>query len=231
MRRIAFAASLLALVGFTPAAKAVPVDVTYNVTTTLQVLGGALGIGSGVGTTTVRYRGAAGNPTTGSAQIRTINLANTINVNGAVLGQSWIITGTQMLTAGPVAPRGTVTGSWNFAIPLTGVGLANIHCTNTVATPVNGCTGLSLPSSIPVAAPISIGTTLAGTAAPGPFPTTFTVSGIFGTFQGISITAISTLSEASRTTIPEPTSLSLLWIGLAGLAGGRSWQRRRTRVV
>jgi MYXO-CTERM domain-containing protein len=50
------------------------------------------------------------------------------------------------------------------------------------------------------------------------------------TMAGLPITATLTFSEVARhVVVPEPTSFSLVGLGLLGLAGGAGWRARRAR--
>jgi len=227
---------LLLLIGTAPAAQAVPVDVVYSVSTSAAVLNGAIPIGSFSGTATIRYRGSGtfSSPVVdhGPARLMSWNSAGPISV---AVGTA-LITGSQSLSTGIqwMGMTGTLQSTGKIFLPLRATGTAAAHCTNTGAG--TSCTGvIGLPSSFPTSGPLPISTVLAAlasapiTTGAGDPKATFSLFGLLGTFNGIAIEGTSTLTELSRTQIPEPSSLSMLWLGIAGLAGGRSWLRRRQR--
>lgn len=230
----AMAAGLLLLLGAAPTAQAVPVDVVYSVSTSAAVLSGAIPIGTFNGTATIRYRGSGtfSSPTIdhGPARLMSWNSAGPINVT---VGTA-VVTGSQTFATGIqwMGVTGTLKSTGLIFLPLSGVGNAAAHCTNTGAG--TACTGvIGLPSSVPTSGPIPISTVLVAlgsapiTTGAGDPMTTFSLFGLLGTFNGIAIEGTSTFTELSRTQIPEPSSLSMLWLGLAGLAAGRSYLRRR----
>lgn len=239
MRKLALATGLLILIGFAPTVQAIPVDVTYSITGTTAVLTGAIPIGSFSGTATIRYRGSgtisAPEVDHGQARIMTWNTSGPVNASGGLLGTA-VITGAQTLNTGiqKMGLIGTLKSSGLIFLPLAGTGTASAECNNVGAG--TNCTGvIGIPAGIPTSGPLAIDTVMAAlasapiTTGAGDVKATFSLFGQLGTFNAIAIEGTATLTELSRTQIPEPSSLSMLWVGLAGLAGARSWQRGRTR--
>jgi hypothetical protein len=237
MRKFALSLGLLALAALAPAAQAVPVDVHYDVTTTAAVVNGLIGVGTFTGTSTVRYRGSG----TISAPVVEHGLANIvtwvssgpISVAHSLLGTA-VVTGQQTLSVG-WQPKGSLKSTGQVALHLRGTGTALAHCNNTGTGAACTAAPISIPASVPQNGTLPVSTVLAGlagapiTTGAGNIKSTFTVFGFLGSFNGIAISGTSTFTEVSRTQVPEPSSLSMLWVGVAGLAGARSWHRRRVR--
>jgi hypothetical protein len=238
MRKLALTTGLLVLLGFGGNAQALSIDVQYNVSSSLAVLNGLLPVGSLSGPITVRYSGnAAGTAIVpGKARILTWQGNGPISVVSPLLGGA-SVTGTQSL-AGGLQSQGGFTFGGNLLLPLAGAGAATIQCNITVGGLPGACLAapLSLPTGVPLPGPASVSTVLLGlatapiTTGAGDMLGTFSMSGFFGSFGGFPISGTSTFTEVSRTATPEPSSLSMLWLGVAGLAGARSWSRRRARA-
>jgi hypothetical protein len=220
---------LLVLTGLAPVAKAVPVEVTYSVSTAVNLPLLALNLGTLTGTSTIRYLGTGANTLSGPsggfvgpARIRTLNAAGPLNFQVLVLGTG-TLTGFASVAAGPEVNGALAALGGPLQLPLDGAAGGFIHCTGAVcAHPL-----LALPVSVNIPISLVFNTVLQDLTAFPTAPGVLTLVGGFGTFGGVSLTATSTLTEISRTAVPEPGTAVLVWLGLVGRAGVRARARRQ----
>jgi len=231
MRKAVLAVGLFVLMGLAPVARAVPVEVTYSVSTvvTLPLLG--IQLGTLTGQSRIRYLGTGANTTTGPvggfvapARIQSFVAAGPLNFQILALA-----TGTFSGFAS-VADFGNVNGSvaglgGPVLLPIAATAGGTLHCAGAVcANPL-----VNIPASVINQIALVFNTVLSDATAFPSVGNILTLVGGFGTFGGVSLTATSTLNEISRTAVPEPGTASLVWLGLVGLAGAR-WRVRRRRL-
>jgi hypothetical protein len=257
MRKSLAVVGLMALLGFAPAAKAVPVEVFYSVTSvvTIPSLGG-LPLALMGGFATLRYQNAtAGGQVINDGDMRFQSFSVTGNlilyVPGSIVGSPVLsMTGPFGFATGPIAGtngvgasnQAIITGS-GVAARLEGVASGLAHCTGALCgTPTVPIPGGSV--FVPVTLPFhtvaingnagfagnylgNANNAPGGTAYPGAQPQ-ISLQGNFGLFGGIPIFVNNQMTEISRTVVPEPGTASLVWLGLVGIAGAR-WHRRTRR--
>jgi hypothetical protein len=231
-RAILAAVACVALLGLGPAAHAYTMEITYDITGSATL--GGIGMGTVSGNVGISYSatGTAGQVTSSS---------------GTVLkGPAHLLGGT---LSGPISfmfAGDTVTGQLTAIIPGTAPGsltTAGALSFPAVSLAVNGfihCSGatcgvVSLPSGVPVnltslfhsiVLPVHI-----PSAAPGSsLQTSFAWSGIsLGHIASMPLVLTVTGQEVSRHLVPEPSTLPLLAMGLAGLAAVGTGLRRKRR--
>jgi hypothetical protein len=216
---------VLFVLGMAPAAQAVPVEVNYSVSSTLTLPALALTLGTLTGSSTIRYVGTGLNTTNGPAggfaapaRIQSFNAAGPL----AFAVGTASFTGS-VAAAAPAQVNGALASAGGaLTLPLAGSASGSIHCTGAL------CAGVGLPASVPVPISLVFNTVLSDASAVPTGPGALTLVGALGTFAGFTIIATTTLTEISRTVVPEPGTASLVWLGLTGLAGAR-WHLRRRR--
>jgi len=239
MKRLALVSALLLGFGIAaPNAHATALDVTYNLSGALSVAG-AIPAGNLTGTVTVRYAApgltglismtGTGNPIHGPVHVEGGNLAAAINI-GSVPS---LVPGMTGNLAGAINPSGigNLASSGNlFISSATGMLFGPLHC---LATPAK-CGSLSPPMipSVPlsISMPFHLILNAPAVTSGGNLFLTFTALPMtVATMLGLPVTATLTFSEVGRhVAIPEPTSFSLVGLGLLGLAGGVGWRARRS---
>jgi MYXO-CTERM domain-containing protein len=229
MRKAVFSIGLLLLMSLAPAAKAVPVEITYSVSSVITLPALATVLGTMSGTATIRYVGTGANGTTGiggfvaPARVQSFNASGPLSFTVAALAPG-TITGVATVSEGAnsngalAAPLGALT------LPFAGPGGGFIHCFG----PLCSHPLVAIPASVTIPISLVFNTVLSDATAVPSVGSILTLVGGFGTFGGVPLTATSTLTEISRTAVPEPGTASLVWLGLAGLAGAR-WHRRRRK--
>ena len=231
MRNAVFAVGLFVLMGLAPVAKAVPVEVTYSVTSVvnLPLLGTQLGVLTGQ--STIRYLGTGANTTSGPvggfvapARIRSFQASGPLSFTVAAAGTG-VITGFVNLSAGGQVNGSVAALGGPVLLPIAATPTGFIHCTGALC----GNPLISLPVSVSVPISLVFNTVLSDAAAFPSVGNVLTLVGNFGTFGGVPLTATSTLNEISRTAVPEPGTAALVWLGLVGLGGAR-WRVRRQRM-
>jgi hypothetical protein len=231
MRKAVSVLGLLVLMALAPVAKAVPVEVTYSVSTVVNLPILALQLGTLTGTSTIRYNGTGLNTTNGplggfvgAGRIQSLAVAGPLNFQVLALGTG-TLTGFVGVSAGPSVNGALMGLGGPLQLPLGGTATGFIHCTGAVcAHPL-----LALPVSINIPISLVFQTVLSDATAFPTGPGALTLVGGFGTFGGVPLTATSTLTEISRTAVPEPGTAALVWLGLVGMAGMR-WRARRQRI-
>jgi len=227
MRRIVPLIALLLLLGSAPAARAGQITIDFDLSgSSIAILGGAIVVppdGSITSAFTKLQVEGSGNAaaSSGPARLASLTLAGTIS--GTLLGGAMTVTG-----GVNASQSGSATGLLNPALTLAAVGGPGVLSINALinCTPGTAC---GLVGTFPVS--------ITG-------PHTFLP---FGSFQVGNINSVgnATLSgqlsltlggqtavfnligaEITRTYIPEPNSLSMLGIGLIGVAACR-WRRVR----
>jgi hypothetical protein len=229
--------------GFAPSANAVPVEVQYSVVSTATVL--AIPIANLTGTATIRYQNAtaAGNDIlNGAVRFQSFNASGPVFFSIAGL----VLNGNLTISFGPM---GGNPGNSAFAQAFPSAGMSiningianvgNLHCSGTVAQ----CSAVFNPTvvgGLPVSAtvfniPFGIGAanlanlnTAGGQGNPDLNSTITLNNPSIATAVGLPVAINNTLTEISRTVVPEPGTASLLWLGLIGIGGAR-WHRRQQR--
>ncbi len=215
--------SLLVLLTFGTSAQAAPVDITYDINIDITIPAFAVTAFSGPGQLTVRFQNGTPGSHAGPGPITVLGGNAAVTGLFTLLGDTF--SGFQNVTwAGGGTGSATLGGLFNFNT----VGFiqsGQIHCTGAT------CAVASLPASVPV--PLTGGTVpFAGAGQiygfPSVGPQNWTASGPAGTFGGIALSAIITGVEVSRVHVPEPTSASLIGLGLlAAVALGGTARKLR----
>jgi hypothetical protein len=236
MKRLALCSALLLGFGVAaPNAHATALDVTYNLSGALSVAG-AIPAGNLTGTVTVRYTapgltafisGPTGNPIHGPVHVQGGALSASINIGSIptlVPGMSGLLVGAiNPSGVGSLAPPGNL-----FLSSATGTIFGPLHCSGAHCGTLSPPMVASVPLSVSI--PFHFLLNAPSVTSGGILLPTFLASPLtVATMAGLPITAALTMSEVGRHVVPEPTSFSLVGLGLLGLAGGAGWRARRAR--
>lgn len=225
-----FALGLLA----TPAA-AVPVDVTYDITSlsiTSPGLGGAqtLGLVPGSGTIKVRFASgtAGGHVSAGALHVVSGAFQLTNTFTSTILGNPISFSGFQDLTI-PGSGGGNVTAAGAFTLgTVAHIASGFVHCGGAIC-PLAGFSSSVVQPATSGLRPLNI---TAGIIAgfPSLGPQIFNGAGNAGTGGGQPLILSITGQEISRTVVPEPGTGLLVGLGLVGLGiTGSAFGARRRR--
>jgi hypothetical protein len=238
MKKLALCSALLLGLGIAaPKAHATALDVTYNLSGALTVAG-ALPAGNLTGTVTVRYTapgltafisGPTGNPIHGPVHVQGGGLTAAINIDSLPS----LVPGMTGTLVGAINPSGigSLASPGNlFISSATGTIFGPLHCMAN-ATHCGSLSPPMVPSvPLPVSMPFHFLLNAPTVTSGGILLPTFIASPMtVASMAGLPITATLTMSEVGRHVVPEPTSFSLVGLGLLGLAGGVSWRARRAR--
>jgi hypothetical protein len=237
MRKFGFVlAGTLAALSLGFSANAGTVKVKYALSGSV-VAGGILPIGPpGTGGLTLEYSGIGSTGTTivhGPVHVKKFAFHQPLAVGPIPVLFPDTVTGMVSVYGFPSAP-GTLASSGGLLLgPISAIIGGSLHCFGAT------CTGAGFPASVTV--PISVPLTGANAfalSAPGAatlgsslLPAFAFAPLSFGTaltFAGFVLTATLSAVEISRVAVPEPTSFSLLGLGILGLAGS-AWRVRRNR--
>lgn len=222
MKKAVLATGLLVLLGLAPAAQAVPVEVDYALTGTITLPALSLTLGTLSGNARIHYTNAtaSGNAIDpGFGRVVSAVAGGPLSFNVLSAAQ---FTGFATAAVGG-NPNGVLTAN-NITLPFAGSATGSIHCTGACMTLA------SIPASVTLPITLPFNTILANVVSGvngNPNNGTLTLGGGFGTFSSLPLTIHLTLTEISRTVVPEPGTASLVWLGLVGLAGARRYARRR----
>ena len=231
-RAILGLAVCVAVAGLAPAAHGLSMDITYNVSATASLGGTAMG--TITGTVGIRYT-ATGTP----GQVTT-------SLGTVLHGPAHLLGGTLTGTFSAMVYGDTVTGSLTAIMPgsppgtLKSVGSLSFPAVNVIVNGLIHCTGatcglVGLPQSLPVPLsslfpPVVVPVKVPGAAPGSALPKTLTWSAMsLGSMGSMPLTATVVATEINRHLVPEPSTLPLVAMGLAGIAGVAARQRSRRR--